>query len=871
MSLSRRQLQAAALAVALIAISACSGGGGSGSSEPAASGGHVTNGLRLETAVAGDPQGAHVTALATSSAAAASSLAGVTVTRTGNLTLPSQVIPVGDAVAALPGDVAFQYPAQIAIPVDPNLIPSGLTLDDLQVYHYRDGLQLELAPVIGSNEGSNLLYAQIQSLGIFQAVAPARTFRIEAQQSIAVKRNEGFSVQFATRFGHGVSTFALTAVSQFTPTGGAGTGSTGVAGTTTPDANGIWTVAPSITLTSAGRLAGAPTDFGVTALTVTATDQTAGTPNVATMSFTVTVMERVDKSIPGYPTDQTTFAYDDTGNAFVLVTNDGSFTLSRIPADGSPTVTVGPSPVGANPSIAVSPVGDAVVMAYEQPVARALDFGTNVLKQVLNAVGVDTDNDTVVDKTTVAAFDMDLDGDGTGDLAVPAFDLTVDGFVGSDADLAALSAAVMTALQTPPSAMDCVFNTGFSGIRIVDGGAGVIDLAPLPHSSPSILAGGGARFRQYGTVNTANSSSHRRIFALEFNGTTLAQTGAAVRVDAEPVFDADDTDTPLNSFARIAQHPAVAFAVDHGSTAGTTPPLYCVAYEGIRRTDANGALRSDMFAVWRQFGVGAVTTETRLDQTYSSGDSAGDPPAIAGTAAGAMILWTERGGAAEGATPPVTTATSTPQAATPGEVALIMFAAPALPAVTVPPTPLVPVDVTTSAPVFVNATPLTTTGLHPTVSSASDNTFYAAWVERDDSPAFDQTVTGALASGRGSQSSALLFRRQLKLMASKVTSGGASAPFQVDAAISVASMYAPAIAASSTGEIAVSWVQAAPGATTQGYLRRFGAAGVALERPVTLGWPVPLVLQYDADDALGIVARAGGDLHVHTFFGAVGP
>jgi len=768
----------------------------------------------------------------------------IEVVRTGEIVVPEGFTAAGGAVTTSPPGISFEFPSQLGIPVDPALIPGGLTLNDLVIFERPvDGGPIRLLPVIDVDEATNQVFAAITALSTFQVAAPQSAFRIDPAENLLQQVGITFGQQLTYRSAMGAVTFSLAAVEQVSGEDAGGTGGTG---DIEPNEDGNYVIAPGVVLTPQGRIQGTPQVGGSWTFTIAAIDSKPVTPNLAAISMSLTVMSKTRVAIPGFPISDTVWAYASNGDAIVVTNSAGSMNVHRIPADGGATVSSAALQVAAiNPSIALHPSGEAVVVAYERVVTMTLDFGLSQLTQVLRA-----------DATgLVSGLGFDLNGNGTADVTVD-FQAAETGFTGTDAELNALAAALNAALTAASLPVDVVANVGGSGIRFVDQGTGFFVGGPTGQvQSPRLMQGGGAIAAMPGSLNTAPQASFRRIYAVEI-GADMTISQGPFRVDSDPVYDAEEPDTTATMFSRQAIRPVVSFAVSPTATTVAANDPYIVAYEVIRNVTSTGGLRADVYTAWRSFGASARTLPTRIDATTSHGDSSGHRLAIAATESAATVLWVERGGEPESGTG------TGSAAATPGDLAAVEL--------TIPPVPTGDLEVQSGIPEpeFVNEADETSAG-HPTVTVTAEGEIWVVWSERDDTPLnpVEEPGTGTTAAtaGRGSQSSGILTRRDLSLRAGRLTGGTVADPFQVDIVNNSSSAYSTAITISADGEIAVFWVEAPHDGTPKGYLRRFLEAGVPLELPLYVAFPIETIIHYDAEGRLGLVSRAGGDLHVMDF------
>lgn len=840
MSLNIRAMGVAFAAVLLTFASGC-GGPADGSAGRGGSGGPVVTDVSRLTKTVGDPEGLFLT-IRGQQVLNAELLTEVRLA--GEVALPPGFAAAGPGVVTYPPGTSFEYPGQLGIPVDANRIPAGMTLEDLFVFQRLSNGLLIPAPVVDVDEAGGQLLVSLSNLGTFQVASRTTLFRFAPQEALLEQRFSAFSHQLSTLSARGAVTFSLAQVQR--TSGGETTPTEGEA---EPDEDGNFEIAPGVLLNPFGRISGIPTEAGAWAFTVVATDSDSTGPRTAALSLTLTVMERTSRPVPGFPGNDTQFAYTAEGDAIVLIANGGGLQLHRIPADDTePTISSGSiSAFGINPVLAVHPSGDAMVIAYEQPVGRSLDFGVTPLRQAISAD----------EEGLVSGVQFDLTGDGAADVTV---EFSVDpelGFTASQSDLFAFAAALNQALADASLAVDASASPTFEGLRIVDNGAGVVGMAPTPAQSPRILAGGSALGPIIGTItNTVNfDPNHRRVYVVELDG-QLQVTGGPFRCDAEPVFDPEDPDASLTAFSRMAMRPGVGFAADPTATEPEADAAYLVAWENVSHTELSGGLRADVWAVWRRLGAGAVTLPGRLDRTDSYGSSGGTPIQVAATANGATVVWVERGGTEA-------TGEELPAGATPGDIAAVTLGAP----------PAAPTgggdlpELSAPEPEFVNDSE-TTTGLHPALTVSRTGEVWIVWSERDDQPVNqpgDGEVTAAQA-GRGSQTSGLLLRRDLVLRAGRLEGGTVSDAFQADVIGGPASsVYSTSISVNSEGEIAVTWVEAPHFGQQRGYLRRFLEAGMALELPLWVSFPVGMQIRYDEQDRLGLISRTGGSLHVFNF------
>lgn len=830
-----RLLALAAGTLLFVWMAACGGGSGSplptgGVPQPEPAGDRVTRTIGevggLELTVRGSDVFADATPL-------------VEVVRTGTIVVPEGFTAAGGAVTTSPPGVSFEFTAQLGIPVDPALIPPGVSLDDLLVFQQpAGGGPLQLLPILDTDESTNQVFAAITSLSTFQVAAPSNPFRIVRQENLLEQLGIFTSHQLEYREANGAVTFSLAAITQVS--GEAGTDPS----STEPDEDGNFVIAPGIVLTPLGRIYGAAQVAGSWAFTVAATDSRSPEPNVTAISLTLTVMERTRVGIPGFPIDETVWTYASNGDAMVVTNSGGTMAVHRIPADGSAVVSSASLPVGgSNCAVAVHPSGEALVVAFERTVEMTLDFQATLLAQVIRAD----------EAGLVSGLGFDLDGDLAADVTVE-FQAAESGFTATEAELNALVVALNEALSTASIPVDAVANALINGIRFVDQGTGYFVSGTVPPAqAPRLLQGGSAIAPVIGTLNTTRNANFKRIFAVELRADMTVIQGP-IRIDADPVYDAEEPDTSATMFSRQALRPAVAFAVSPTAETLENDAPYIVAYEVIRNVTAGGGLRSDIHGTWRSFGGGARTLPTRLDGTSLQGDSPGNRVVVAATEAGASVLWIERGGEAD------SSAGTEEAVATPGELASVEVPVPGVG------TPPLAEQSGIGAPAFLNEAE-TTTAMHPAVTVDRQGQVWVVWTQREDAllnPVSGSTGTAAQ-TGRGSQSSALLFRRDLSLRAGRVSGGALSDEFQVDVVNNQSSAYSSSIAVSDDGEIAVTWVEAPFNGPQRGYLRRFISSAMPLELPMMVSFPVETIIHYNTDGHLGLVSRSGGDLYVFNF------
>ncbi|MCK6438970.1 MAG: hypothetical protein L6Q71_02070 [Planctomycetes bacterium] len=641
-----------------------------------------------------------------------------------DIELPAGFIATGPAVEASPDGLVFENAATIAIPVDPALVPDGVTLADLVVYRRESDGTIAPVPVLGYDDNADLIYAAAAGFTTFQTAVSDGTFAIIPQTSLLETENVFFSeaLELAEDAGTEPITFALVQTSK-------------VDGVTSTDAVVLeGEVAPGVTVSTTGEIEGTPTERGTWAFSVQATDSTSPTALTATISLTLTVAANANTAIDeDIAEDGLDFTYDDEGNLFVLGVTNGTATLVKVTTtDLIVAVTTVEVAAGVtSPAFAVSPDGTAVVVVYEAVI-------------------------------------------------------------------------------------------------------------------------GGDPYNQ-------------QIFAVEYDS-DLTEVTPAFRIDADPVIDPLAPDETLSD-VRQALRPGVAFAlnrtIDDGEEEEEEEPqqLYLVAYEQARNTDADGALRADVYGRWREFGGDTLTDEIRLDVTSDAGQTSGDPVIVVGNEAGCLVLWTDQGG-----TNGDESATAEP--GTPGDIMAVLLPSSDVSSGAEEEAPTLPIVVTPAEPAAINDE-AGTTGLHPNAITTPDNRFVMVWTERDDTPTpspDDDEEGSESGSGRASQKSGILYRRPLTLRCADVTSGSAATSFLVDDTPVDGSIYAGAVAVDAEGEIAIAWVKSftdgEPDTTT--FLRRFSSAGTPLENSLEAGAGDPLALVYTIDGILA-VASASGDTGIESY------
>jgi hypothetical protein len=698
-----------------------------------------------------------------------------------------------------------------------------------------------LLPILDTDEATNQVFAAVTSLSTFQVAAPSSQFRIVPRESLLEQLGVFLSHQLEYRSASGAVTYSLAAITQVSGEAAQG----GETGDVEPDDDGNFVIAPGVVLTPQGRIFGAPQQAGSWALTVMATDSRSPTPNVAATSLSLTVMERTRVGIPGFPINETVWAYATNGDAIVVTNTGGSMTVHRLPADGGAVTSSAAIPAGGtNCAVAIHPSGEAIVVAFERIVDMTLDFPASALTQVLRA-----------DETgLVSGLGFDLDGNLAADITVE-FQAAETGFTATEAELNALVVALNAALEAASIPVDAVANAGIIGIRFVDQGTGYFASGTVPPAqAPRLLQGGSAIAQVVGSLNTDRNANFRRIYAVEI-GAALTIGQGPFRIDSDPVYDPEEPDSSATPFSRQALRPSVAFAVSPTAETLATDEPYLVAYEVIRNTTLSGGLRSDMYGSWRSFGGGARTLPTRLDGTSLQGDSPGNRVVVAATEAGASVLWIERGGEAD------SSAGTEEAVATPGDLAAVEVPIPGVG------TPPLAEQTGIGAPAFLNDAD-TTTAMHPCISVGRNGDMWVVWTQRDDTPLNTVDPAAALSAslpGRGSQSSAILVRRDLSLRAGRLSGASVSEEFQVDVVNNQSSAYSSSIAVSDDGEIAVTWVEAPFAGAQKGYLRRFISSAMPLELPLMVTFPLETIIHYNTEGHLGLVSRQGGDLFEFNF------
>ena len=271
-----------------------------------------------------------------------------------NIALPGGFDITGPAVEASPDGLTFNTAATIAIPVDPNLVPDGFSLDQLVVYKREGDGTILPATVTGIDPDNSLIFVATDGFTTFQTAVASGTFAITPRTSFLKTENIFFSETLTVLNGFGGITFVLVS-------------SMKTHGSTTADATlATGEIAPGIAISSAGTISGSPTERGTWAFSVTATDSTTPTAQTSTISLTLTVDGLVNTTFTGSAfANGMLFTYDDAGDLFAVGVNQSAITLSKIAA-GSTTVTSVAVGNGSNPAFAVAPDGTAVVVVFEQ-------------------------------------------------------------------------------------------------------------------------------------------------------------------------------------------------------------------------------------------------------------------------------------------------------------------------------------------------------------------------------------------------------------------------------------------------------------------------------------------------------------------------
>jgi|GEM_PF-6583054 len=832
----------------LACFAACSGGGGGGggSRSVVASNGMVS---ASSGGVVGGIGNAHVDIPA--GALSANTMIKISQGRSDD-PLPDRAQGVGPVVVAAPDGLTFKRPATIAVPVDANMVPDGRGLKDLVVYRRQSNGSVRTTPVLGYDDKRMLVYAATSGFSSFQAAVPDGEFQIIPRTSLFAEINSSLFFQLETTRGQDMIQYEIVGAMKID----------GITDADDPILEGE--VAPGIRLSEQGLIMGGARELGVFGFTIRATSASVTNPASSTISLTITIVRREETGFADSSTeDLLQFDFDDHGNLYAFGRRRGIETLIKVPEDPMMPIITQSVTTGLHPHFSISPDGEAVVLVYERPQNLSLDFSIWELRRAIHDEGDGEVNDIA----------FDLTGNGMPDVVVD-FDTDDDGpFTGSATELNRFVRELNEDFRELQLGVTAVANHTFEGISIQDNDTLFLNSMPTG-LGPRMLFGGDS----YGSLPDINSQNHTlntRIMAQEFNR-DLQQIGPAHRIDQDIIYDPAQ-DPTLSAFARQATNPVAAFAQDRGiepelDEEGNPLPIrrvYAVVYEQIRHLDVAGALRSDIYMVWREFGGFTLSNETRLDTTDIAGESAGDPIAVTGLESGVTIAWTERGGD-NGGTNGVDSL-GDPIYGSPGDVQLLVIAKPVLPPLPGPEDdpedvePLeIPYAVTVPAATAVNPE-ATSTGRHPALKTSAANAVYIAWSERDDSlaPLGESPMTQY--SNLGSQTSGIVERRELALRVAPVSGSSVGTSFLVKDAPLESSIYSASLAVSADGVIAVAWVEAFFNGQQGTFLRRFRPSGAPIENSVEISIGAAPLIGFDLQDRLNIGFLAGGTVTTFSF------